>query len=86
MLEAMACGTPAVVRKDSAPSEFVSEGKNGYVFSDHFDFHEKIVSAIKNKKTLGGEAIKTAQEFDISPVTERLLDVYSSLISQKGAL
>jgi len=84
VLEAMACGTPAVVRKDSAPSEFVSEGKNGYVFSDHFDFHEKVVSAIKNKKTLGGEAVKTAREFDISLVTDRLLDVYSSLISQKG--
>ncbi|MFA6530641.1 MAG: glycosyltransferase [Candidatus Micrarchaeia archaeon] len=80
VLEAMACGTPAVVRKGSAPSEFVIDGVNGQVFSDHFDFHEKIISALKNKEKLEPNAVKTAKEFGIDIMTERLIDLYSSLL------
>lgn len=83
VLEAMACGTPAVVRKGSAPSEFVVDGANGQVFSDHFDFHEKIISALKSKKELGPNAARTAGEFAIGAMTERLIDLYGSLLPQK---
>jgi 1,2-diacylglycerol 3-alpha-glucosyltransferase len=79
VLEAMACGTPVVVRKGSAASEFVKDRKNGQVFSDHFDFHEKIVAAVKNRKELGKEAAETAKQFEIGKITERLIEIYESL-------
>lgn len=79
VLEAMACGAPVVVKKGSAPSEFVKDGVNGQVFSDHFDFHEKIVSAVKNRKKLSEGAVETAKQFEIGKTTERLIDIYESL-------
>lgn len=78
VLEAMACGTPAVVHKGSAPAEFVIDSKNGHVFNDHFDFHEKVVAAIKGSKKLGKAAAETAEEYEIGKMTERLLDAYRS--------
>ncbi len=79
VLEAMACGAPVIVKKGSAPSEFVKDGINGQVFSDHFDFHEKVVSAVKNRKKLGEGAVETAKQFEIGKMTERLIVIYESL-------
>ena len=84
VLEAMACGTPAVVKAGGAASEFIVDGKNGCVFSDHFDFHDKIVFAMKNKQTLGKNAIETAQEYDIRKNTEKLVELYKSCIGNSG--
>lgn len=83
VLESMASGTPAVVMKGSAPSEFINDGVNGHVFNDHFDFPEKVVSAIKNKKKLSIEALKTAKQFEIGAMTEKMLAVYNSLLANK---
>lgn len=79
VLEAMATGLPAVVHKDSAPTEFIENGKNGYIFSDSFDFHEKILQTIKNKKKLRNNALERAKEFDVKKSVDRLLEIYGSL-------
>lgn len=84
VLEGMACGTPAVVKAGSAASEFIIDGKNGAVFTDHFDFHDKVVFAMKNKQTLGKGAMETAQEYDIRKNTETLVELYKSCMANGG--
>jgi 1,2-diacylglycerol 3-alpha-glucosyltransferase len=79
VLEAMATGTPAVVKKGTAPSEFVRDGENGGVFSDHFDFHDKIVSALKKRDEFGKAAAEQAKGYEIGLMTEKLIDTYGSL-------
>jgi len=76
VLEAMGMGTPAVVRKNSAPSEMIEEGVDGYIFSDHFDFYEKVVNAVKNKKKIKENVIKKARKYDIRDVSQNLLEMY----------
>lgn len=79
VLEAMASGTPAVVQKNSAAAEFITDGVNGYTFSDGFDLHEKIVVAIKNKHAMRQHLLETAMRFDIRNVIDSLLDIYKSV-------
>ncbi len=78
-LEAMAAGTPAVVSKQAAPAEFVKDGVNGYIFNDHFDLSEKIITAINNKTKLSQHAIETARNLDIKKTTDALLNLYASI-------
>lgn len=46
VLEAQTLGIPAIVSKNCAGSEFIEEGKNGFLFDNEKDLKEKI---IKNK-------------------------------------
>lgn len=78
IIEAMAVGVPPVVKKSTAPSEFVKDGKNGYIFNDHFDFAEKIIKAVENKEKLKENIIKTAKDYDVKTMTEGLLNIYKS--------
>ncbi|MDO8554316.1 MAG: glycosyltransferase [Candidatus Micrarchaeota archaeon] len=82
VIEAMASGVPAIVKKDAATAEFIEDDKNGYHFSDHFDFHEKIVNAIKNKNKLSENAKAAVKKFDIETATDKLLGIYETLIAQ----
>lgn len=79
VIEALAAGVPTVVKKDSATSEFIEDDKNGYHFSDHFDLHEKIINAIKNKGKLSENSMKSAKKFDIRNATDNLLGIYESM-------
>ncbi|MDD5023133.1 MAG: glycosyltransferase [Candidatus ainarchaeum sp.] len=81
ILESMSVGTPVVVKSNSAPSEFVKEGFNGYIFSDHFDLPGKIINAIKNKDKLRDNAISESKKYTIRKSSERLAEIYSSMIS-----
>lgn len=78
VLEALACGTPAVVQKQSAPADFIKDNINGQLFNDHFDLPEKIVAAIKHKKKMKKAAIETANRYDIKKITDQLLEIYQS--------
>lgn len=81
VLEALAMGTPAVVRADSASAEFVCESSLQYLFTDHFDLPEKIISAIKNKDKLKSKLIKESKKYTIKSSTDRLLEIYDSMFS-----
>jgi len=79
-LEAMASGLPVVARKGTAPDELIDDGKNGYLFNDTFDFPEKILKTIKDKKKLSEDAIKTAEKYGIKNSVSRLVMHYNSTI------
>jgi len=81
VLEANACGIPAVVvRSDkNAASELIVEGKNGFLSSnDAKEFAEKLVLAIENSKKMRKFCIEFAREFDWDLIAERLEVLYGS--------
>ncbi len=83
VVEALAAGVPAVVKEGSAVSEFIENGKNGFVYRDNFDFVEKIVKTIKNKKKMAQGAREMVQQFDIRKTTDDLILLYESLIREQ---
>jgi len=82
VLEAMGMGTPAVVRKNSAASEMIEDGVDGFVFSDHFNFYEKVINAVKNKKKIKENVVKKTKQYDIRNVSEKLLEIYEVSIKK----
>lgn len=83
VLEAMATGTPAVVPKDSASAEFVTDGQSGYYFSDAQDFSEKIMLAITNKEKLSKNAVAEARKHEIREGAKEMLEFYESLLRNR---
>ncbi|MCX8195302.1 MAG: glycosyltransferase [Candidatus Micrarchaeota archaeon] len=80
-LEAMACGTPACVLEDTAPSEAIKDGLNGYAFSgEPADCAEKLLAAIEKRDRLSPMARKTALRYSIPSLTEKLLEKYRKLL------
>jgi glycosyltransferase involved in cell wall biosynthesis len=80
VLEANACGIPAVVVKSdkSAASELIVEGKNGFLSSNNAEeFAEKLALAIENSKKMRKFCIEFAREFDWNLIAERLEVVYN---------
>jgi 1,2-diacylglycerol 3-alpha-glucosyltransferase len=84
VLEAMATGTPAVVPKDSAPAEFVTDGESGYYFSDAQDFSEKLLLAIENKGKLSKGAIAEARKHEIEACAKDLMEFYEAMLKSKA--
>ncbi|MEM2138149.1 MAG: glycosyltransferase [Candidatus Anstonellaceae archaeon] len=80
-LEAMACGTPACIMKDTAPAECIRNGKNGRVFSeDAHDCAEKLLDCIEKRKKFSPEARKTALEYSVPVLSKRLEEKYKRLL------
>ena len=80
-LEAMSCGKPAVVLKDTPMEEVIEEGKNGFVFSeDEKACAETLLRCLEKKDSLAEGARKTALEHSIPACTERLLGCYKRLL------
>ncbi len=84
VLEAMATGTPAVVPKDSASAECITDGENGYCFSDSRDFSEKIIFAIENKANLSKNAITEAKKYDLRMCAKDMLEFYETLLKNRS--
>lgn len=80
-LEAMSCGKPSCVLDDTPMSELVTEGKNGYVFSDdEEECAEKIASCLQNSKRMSSAARRTAERYSIPKCTDALLKCYKKLL------
>lgn len=77
-LEAMSCGLPVIASNVGAPSSYVKDGKNGYVFEANNS--DMLAAKIKefmnlnqeNKNKMREQAIKTAKEYDSTCVTSNL--------------
>ncbi|MEM0201178.1 MAG: glycosyltransferase [Candidatus Micrarchaeaceae archaeon] len=84
-LEAMAMGKPVVCADYLALKELVSDGKNGEKFKpgDYIECSKKIEKALNNTDVYINEAVKTAMDFYPKKVTDKLLDVYYSVLNSR---
>ncbi len=80
-LEAMACGKPVVGADSLALRGLIENGKNGEKFRplDYNDCAKKIEKVINNLPSYK-DCAKTAKEYSISKVTDRLLETYSKAL------
>jgi glycosyltransferase involved in cell wall biosynthesis len=88
LMEALASGLPCLVSDIAGNKEWVEEGVNGWLFRDGDvdDLAEKILSAIKNRKSfkkIGEAARKTAeQKADWQKNFGKLLSAYEQVLKQ----
>ncbi len=80
VLEAMAMGLPVIAPKESAPAEFIEEGKNGYLFNDNKDLTEKILLTLKNREKFRKKAIAKARKYGLKKMVKELLNLYEVMI------
>jgi glycosyltransferase involved in cell wall biosynthesis len=86
LLEAMACGTPAICFRAGAMPEFVRHGETGFVFDriDELTAHLRFLADNPPVvERLGRQARRVIeQEFDYRVVGARLLDLYEGLLAR----
>ncbi len=86
VLEAMACGTPAVVADALALPEAVDDGKNGLHFRpfDAHDCSDKILAALNQspakKASWRNAARKKAEKFSLDESADKTLALYEELV------
>lgn len=84
ILEAMACGMPVVSNDVGAVKEIISDGIDGMVARDHFDFGQKLLQLMSNfetRKEIGQQARKTIEStYDWSVVIENYKKIYEYIL------
>ncbi|NTW50977.1 MAG: glycosyltransferase family 4 protein [Chlorobiaceae bacterium] len=73
MIEAMACGTPVIVRRCGSSPEIITDGLNGFICDSKQDF----ISAIRNVDRISRLACR--QEFEKRFTLRHMTDNYESL-------
>ncbi len=83
-LEAMAVGKPVIGANYLALKDLIKNGKNGekFVPGDYIGCSNKIERVLNNSDAYISGTISTAREFSIDKMTEKLLDVYSLVLSK----
>ena len=89
MLEAMACGTPAICSRTAALPEFVRDGETGFVFNSLGELSERLRQLAEDRtlvERLGREARRTIErDWGLRAVGARLGAVYDELLElRKG--
>ena len=83
ILEAMACGVPVVCRDARAFHDIITDGENGYLFSEP----EGLADAIRRGLTASDKVIRgeldTAQENSRERSAAKLLELYDKVISKR---
>jgi glycosyltransferase involved in cell wall biosynthesis len=84
LLEAMACGTPAIAANVAAMPEFIDDGETGFVYRDLGELTNLLVRLAKTPglaDRIGRHARRTVvREFDRKVVGAKMAAVYESLI------
>jgi UDP-glucose:(heptosyl)LPS alpha-1,3-glucosyltransferase len=89
-LEALASGLPVITTSLSGAAEIIRDGVHGFVITlpeDCAAIAEKIrflMDNPKKKETMGTNARKLAEEFSFERYTERILDLYETIVEQKA--
>ncbi|MEO6809436.1 MAG: glycosyltransferase family 4 protein, partial [Isosphaeraceae bacterium] len=85
LLEAMACGTPAIASRVAAMPEFIQEGHTGYVYDTPEQLTEQLRLLSKNPglvERIGRNAREAVErDFDLKVAGARFLAVYEELIA-----
>ncbi|MDE1834789.1 MAG: glycosyltransferase [Candidatus Micrarchaeota archaeon] len=86
LIEAMAVGKPVVGADYLAIKEMIHNGKNGEKFKpgDYTSCAKKIEKVLNNPAHYRSNAVRTAKEFSRERVTDRLLDVYNLVLSNRA--
>ncbi|MFO0908400.1 MAG: glycosyltransferase family 4 protein [Isosphaeraceae bacterium] len=90
LLEAMACGTPAICSRVAAMPEFIREGETGFVFDTESELTLQLLELAENSALVErmGRAARQAveREFDLKVAGRALLGVYEEVMNQaRGA-
>jgi len=82
--ESMACGAPVVAVDSFAARDIITDGESGILCeNDAKELKNACLEILSNEKlykTIQGNAIKRAQDYDINIMTDRLLEVYASVL------
>lgn len=85
LVEAMACGLPAVAVRAFGPADVMEDGKEGFLVPfDEEAFAERCVELVADpglRATMATAARTRAQDFSPERTADRLLEVYDSLLS-----
>ncbi len=86
LLEAMACGTPAICSRVGGMPEFIRHGETGFVFDELGELTHYLRLLAENPalvQHMGHQArLAVEQEYDLKAVGAKLVAVYEELISQ----
>lgn len=82
IMEAMACGLPAVVTKNRGHSELIINSVNGYIVNPHDEqyFADKIIDIYlskKRQKMFGVNSLKIVQKYSLTTVQKELCEIYA---------
>jgi glycosyltransferase involved in cell wall biosynthesis len=84
LLEAMACGTPAISSRVAAMPEFIREGETGFVFDDPGQLSEQLLRLAGDPDLvdrMGRRAREVVeQEYDYRVAGARMLALYESIV------
>ena len=90
VLEAMACGTPAIVSNHCGISGFIDHSRNGmtYQYDDPDQLAEMIWQCYRNadmRRAMAKEALNTARNFPVSDYASELVRIIERLIERNQA-
>lgn len=82
VIEAMFYGCPVIARNNGGTTDFVIDGKNGFLFDDEEELIKKMIFVVSNDVSkIIQEAQKTAQDgFSIEDYGERLDHIYKCVL------
>lgn len=83
--EALACGTPTIVRADPCLEGVVEDGVNGWQWKDAAGFHEALaaLSDPDTARRLRQGALATAQRFSAEHFAQQALQVYEEAVERR---
>jgi glycosyltransferase involved in cell wall biosynthesis len=86
LLEAMACGTPAICSRVAAMPEFVRDGETGFVYDTPRELTARLLNLAGDPdlvERLGGRARQAVdEEFDLRVAGRKYLDVYRGVMAR----
>lgn len=79
-MEALAAGLPLICRQDACLSDVVTDGINGWQYTDEMEFDEAVSRLLgmsaEARYSLGKNALESAQKFSTEAFAEKMEEIY----------